>query len=123
MKITLPDDESIRLTGQPGPLTIEAESPEQSYSPFHMLASSLATCVHSVLQSWAHNADLAADDLAIEIRWSFAEGPYRVGRFSIDLSWPSLPDARRAAAERAAHLCTVHQTLVHPPEIETRLTA
>lgn len=123
MKITLLDDEGIRLTGAAGPLTIEAESPEQSYSPFHMLASGLATCVYSVLQSWAHSADLASDDLSIDIRWSFTDDPYRVGSYDVDLRWPSLPEPRRRAAERAAHLCTVHQTLLNPPEIRTRLSA
>lgn len=123
MKITLVDDERIRLAGVAGPLTVEAESPEQSYSPFHMLASGLATCIYSVLQSWAHNADLASDDLSIDVRWSFAENPYRVGRYEVELTWPSLPEPRRGAAERAAHLCTVHQTLLNPPDIQTRLTA
>lgn len=123
MKITLVTDERIRLTGAEGPLTIESESAEQSYSPFHMLASSLATCVFSVLHSWASNAELPVNDLEIEIGWSFVEDPYRVGRFEVELKWPSLPPARAAAAERVAHLCTVHQTLLNPPEIDTRVSA
>lgn len=123
MKIILLSEERIRLEGAAGPLSIEAESPETYYSPFHMLASSLATCVFSVLASWGSNADLSPDDLAIEVGWEFVENPYRVGRFEVELIWPSLPEGRRAAAERAAHLCTVHKTLEHPPEIETRIQA
>lgn len=123
MKITLLDDERIRLDEDGGPLTIEAESPEQSFSPFHMLAASLATCVYSVLHSWAANADLPADDLAVEVGWSFVEDPYRVGSYDVDLLWPSLPQERGAAAGRVAHLCTVHQTLLNPPEISTRVVA
>ena len=44
MKITLLSEDSIRLEPIPGPMTIEAPSAEQSYSPFHMLASGLAYC-------------------------------------------------------------------------------
>lgn len=123
MKITLLSDERIRLEGTAGPLTIEAESAEMSYSPFHMLASGLATCVFSVVASWATNANLPVGDLAVEVGWEFVEDPYRVGRYEVALVWPSLPPQRRAVAERAAHLCTVHKTFEHPPQIETRVIA
>lgn len=123
MKIILLSDERIRLEGTPGPLTIEAESADAYYSPFHMMASGLATCVYSVLGSWGSNAKIPVEDLAMEVGWEFVEDPYRVGRYEVEVIWPSLPEARRAAAERAAHLCTVHKTLEHPPEIETRVRA
>jgi putative redox protein len=117
VKITLLSEESIRLEGTPGPLTIEAESAEQQYSPFHMLASSLAVCTHSVLCSWADHVGFGADDLVIEVSWSFAENPQRVGTINLRYIWPSLPENRKAAAKRAAALCTIHATLTHPPAI------
>ena len=123
MKITLLSDDRIRLDGGAGPMTIEAESAETSYSPFHMLASSLATCTLSVLHAWATNARLPADDLAVEVGWSFVEEPHRVGSMSLDIEWPSLPENRRAAAQRVADLCTVKVTLHHPPEIVTNVNA
>lgn len=123
MKILLVSDEKIRVDGTAGPLTVEAESPEASYSPFHMLASGLATCVISVLHAWAQNAKLSADDLVIEVGWSFVEEPHRVGEYRVELLWPSLPEGRRAAAERAAHLCTVHKTFQQPPVIHTSVRA
>ena len=117
MKITLLSDESIRLEPIAGAMTIEALSPEQSYSPFHMLASSLAYCTWSVLASWASHIEVDADDLVIEVRWSFAEKPHRVGDMGLTYRWPSLPENRRTAAKRAAALCAVHATLTHPPAI------
>jgi uncharacterized OsmC-like protein len=123
VKITLLSDERIRLDGRPGPMTIEAESAEMTYSPFHMLASSLATCTLSVLASWATNAKLPADDLAVEVGWSFAEDPHRVGSMEVDIQWPSLPENRLAAARRVADLCTVKVTLKQPPEVTTEVKA
>ena len=117
MKITLLSEESIRLDGLGGPLTIEAESPEQTYSPFHMLASSLAVCTHSVMMSWASNAKIEADDLAIEVSWSFAEKPHRVGDMKLTFDWPGLPKERVETAKRVAALCTVHATLQHSPTV------
>ena len=117
MKITLLSDDAIRLTPEPGPMTIEAQTAEQTYSPFHMLGSSLAYCTFSVMHSWATHADLPADDLAIEVHWTFAEDPHRVGEMSVLFDWPSLPERRRAAAKRVAEMCTVHATLKHPPRV------
>jgi uncharacterized OsmC-like protein len=117
VKITLLSEEAIRLTPEPGPLTIEAPSAEQAYSPFHMLASSLAMCTFSVMHSWATHADLRADDLTIEVRWAFAEDPQRVGEISLTFDWPSLPERRLAAAKRVAEMCTIHATLKLPPRV------
>lgn len=117
MKITLISDDAIRLTLEPGPMTIEAPSIEQTYSPFHMLASSLATCTFSVMHSWATHADLKSDDLAIEVHWTFAEDPHRVDTMTLTFEWPSLPERRLAAARRVAEMCTVHATLKHPPAV------
>lgn len=65
MRIVLLSDDAIRLEPEPGPLTIEAQQPDQPYSPFHMLASSLAYCTFSVMYSWASQTRQSADDLVI----------------------------------------------------------
>ena len=117
MKIILLSDDAIRLEPASGPLTIEALSAEQSYSPFHMLASALAICTFSVLHAWATHASLDSRDLALEVRWTFAEQPHRVEAMHVSFDWPSLPAKRVAAAERVAEMCTIHTTLRHPPEI------
>jgi uncharacterized OsmC-like protein len=117
VKITLLADDALRLEATDGVMTIEAATPDRSYSPFHMLASALAYCTFSVLHSWATHAKLDAADLAVEVRWAVAEDPHRVGRMDVRLAWPSLPAERRAAAQRAAATCAVHRTLEHPPQI------
>lgn len=117
MKITLLSDDRIRLDGKAGPLSVEADSAEMQYSPFHMMASGLATCTYSVLASWGTHAKLSVDDLAIEVGWMFAEDPHRVGGMDVDVIWPSLPEERRAAAVRAAGLCTIKKTLEMPPPV------
>jgi uncharacterized OsmC-like protein len=117
VKITLLSEDAIRLTADAGPMTIEAQSAEQSYSPFHMLASGLATCAFSVMYSWATHADLPADDLSIEVRWTFADDPHRVAEIALTFDWPSLPERRLAAAKRVAEMCTIHATLKRPPSV------
>jgi uncharacterized OsmC-like protein len=117
MKITLLSEDSIRLEAVPGPMTIEAPTAEQSYSPFHMMASGLAYCTWSVMYAWAENAKLDAMDLVIDVSWKFVEDPHRVGSYDVRFKWPSLPANRLSAAHRVAELCAVHATLQHPPTI------
>ena len=123
MKITLIAEDGIRLEPIPGPMTIEADTTDQLYSPFHMLASGLAFCTYSVLASWASNAKLESDDILIEVRWEFAEDPHRVGSIRMSVEWPSLPPQREKAAERVAEMCAIHATLLHPPTVETTVAA
>jgi uncharacterized OsmC-like protein len=117
VKITLLSEESLRLEGAGGPLTIEAESADQIYSPFHMLASGLAVCTYSILVSWATNAKMSADDLTIDVEWTFAEKPHRVGELHLTFDWPSLPADRTETARRVAALCPIHASFHHAPTI------
>jgi uncharacterized OsmC-like protein len=119
MKITLIAEDGIRLEPLPGPMTIEAESEDQLYSAFHMLGSGLAFCTYSILASWASNAKLHADDIVIDVRWTFAEDPHRIGNIDMTVQWPSLPAARQNAAQRVAHMCAIHATLTHLPALST----
>ena len=123
MKITLLADDAIRLEPVAGPLTIEASSAEMAYSPFHMLGSSLATCIFSVISSWATHAKIPVDDLVIDVRWTFGDEPHRVSDLAVTFDWKSLPPNRLAAARRVAELCTVHATLHHPPHISVEPVA
>src|SRR5262249_40676502 len=119
----LQSDESIRLEPATGQLTIEAESAKQEYSPYQMFASGLAVCTFGVLQSWGSNIGLSADDLVIEISWSFAETPHRVGAIELSYEWPSLPAERVKVAQRVAELCPLHKTLTHLPAVTIRHAA
>lgn len=120
MKIILLSEQSIRLESGDAALTIEAPSRERAYSPFDMLASSLAVCTFSVMSSWATQARLASGELAIEVGWTFAEDPHRVGAMELTFEWPSLSPERLSAAERVATMCSVHATLLRPPPLTIR---
>jgi uncharacterized OsmC-like protein len=123
VRITLLAEDRLRMDARPGPLSVEADSPETQYSPFHMLASGLASCTLSVLVAWGSHAGLPSDDLEVEVGWTFAEDPHRIDRMELTLRWPSLPAARHDAAIRAAGLCTIKKTLEQPPEVVVEVAA
>ena len=121
MKITLLSDDAIRLEATPGMLTVEAPSESQAFSPFHMMAAGLAVCTYSVLGSWASHAKVNSDDRSVDVQWSVAEEPHRVGEYRVTLRWPGLPAARHSVATRVADLCAVKQTFKHPPTVQIEL--
>ena len=123
MKLTLLGEDAIRLEPTEGPMDIEAMRADLNYSPFHMLAGGLAYCTFSVLYSWASQAKINATDLTIDVSWTFAENPHRVGSLDIRFTWPSLPANRLEAAKRVSEMCTIHATLHHPPSITISGTA
>lgn len=123
MKLTLLSDTALRLEPGGTTLTIESLSPDQDFSPFHMMAGALAHCAFSVLFVWAGQAGLTTSDLTLEVAWSFADNPPRVGAYELRFAWPSLPAARFEAAKRVIEACTVHATLRHPPRITVEGTA
>lgn len=117
MKITLTGEESLRIEPTPGQLTIESTSPDQSYSPFHMLGSALGMCTFSVLQSWASNKGIGLDDVKLDVGWTFVEAEHRVDNMKVVLAWPSLSAELWPRALRAASVCGVHKTLTNGIEI------
>jgi uncharacterized OsmC-like protein len=117
MKLTLLSDSAIRLEPAGDSFAVESSLPDLPFSPFHMMAASLAHCSLSVMTVWAENAKLEANDLTLEISWTFADDPYRVDWYDMRFDWPSLPAARLEAAKRVIEACTVHATLQHPPRI------
>jgi uncharacterized OsmC-like protein len=70
-----------------------------------------------VLQSWASNKNISAEDLRIDVSWTFIEGQHRLGTMKVTIAWPSLSAELWPRAIRAANLCGVHNTLTHPPRI------
>jgi uncharacterized OsmC-like protein len=122
MRILLDGEQAIRVLAAGSGLEIESTDPAVSFSPLHMLAASLATCTVAVLATWAMQAGLDFESLEITIDWEYVEDPYRVGRYSLSITWPGLPDARTAAALRVARHCTVEHTLQHPPSIDIEIT-
>lgn len=119
MRITVEGETALVVTAAGEGLEIEEEGGH--FGPLEMLAASLATCTVAVLASWGGNVGLEPDDLTVRLEWEYADDPYRVGRYDLQVRWPSVPEERRARARRVVEACTVHHTLTHPPEMEVRI--
>lgn len=114
------EDLDISDFNQPG-INIESNDPEAHYSALQMFATSLALCTYSVLASYAEQIDVKADKLAVHMQWRYAEQPFRIDHIEMEIDWPELPESRLQAAQRAAAMCTLHNTLAQPPDVITQV--
>lgn len=123
MNILLHDESDLTLSrlDEPG-FDIEVDPDVHAhFSALPMFATSLGLCTASVLSTYGERFDAPVDDLTVRVSWEYAEDPYRVDDIDMAIEWPSLPDSRHEAARRAAEKCTIHNTLHHPPDLETRI--
>jgi putative redox protein len=87
-----------------------------------LLMASLGSCIASVLVLYGQHHGLALEGLKVELDWTMAERPHRIDEIHTRVYLPAaVPDAQRPVLERVAHACLIHNTLLHPPKLETVL--
>ena len=119
MLLYIVEDEHIRLeiNGDEG-LEIHGEP----FGPLQMLATSLALCTASTMHDYAVTAQFHLHEFAIDVRWDYAEQPYRIGHIQMAVEvGPDIPPSRQNALLRSAKHCTVHNTLMHHTSVTTTL--
>jgi uncharacterized OsmC-like protein len=93
-------------------------------TPVECLAVSLGSCVAYFAARFAQRHGLPIQDLRVNTDWDYAEQPHRVGRFDVRISFRGTLDAAmRDRLQRVVEGCTVHHTLMHPPQIRVGFSA
>ena len=118
MQLVIVDDGHLRLHIDAASQALAVDG--DVFNPLQMLAASLALCTAAAIRTYVATARLALTDFSIDLRWSYAQQPYRIERYAMEIQIPpTIPAARLRAIQRAADACTVHNTLLHPPTIDT----
>jgi len=93
-------------------------------TPPEFLLASLGSCAAFYAAQYLRARSLPAEGLQVRVSADKAAGPARLAAFRIELRVPGLADEKhRAGVLRAAKSCLIHNTLLHPPTIETTLNA
>ena len=110
MRIVLEQEKQLRLEMDGDAFEIASDG--AAISPYLLLAASLASCTALAVASWAGEAGVGTDQLAITVSWELApDRPKRVLRVEQTLHWPGLPESRLPTVERLAELCPIDATL------------
>ena len=92
-----------------------------SFSPTDLTATSLATCVVTVMAIAARDHDIPFDGASFRIEKHMASGPRRIARLPLTITMPPGLDAdQRKTLERAGLNCPIHHSL--HPDIEADVT-
>jgi uncharacterized OsmC-like protein len=92
-------------------------------TPTQLFVASLAMCVGVYVLVFAKRHDLPVEGMKIESDYQMAKDPYRVGAIQVKVIMPqAVSDAHRAALQRAAEGCVVHNAFHHPPDTTITVT-
>jgi uncharacterized OsmC-like protein len=100
-------------------LRVEGTQGVREPGALQLFAVAFAQCTFAVLAGYAHRINADSRDLRFRLRWRYEEKPLRIGAIEMDIQWPGLPESRLDAAQRAAAMCTLHNTLKDSVDIET----
>lgn len=95
---------------------------DRGMSPPEFLLVSLGTCAGYYALQYLKTRSLPVDGLTVRVEATKALNPARLGSFRIEVQIPELEERHREGVLRAVKSCLVHNTLLHPPQIETVLT-
>lgn len=92
-------------------------------TPTELFVGSLASCVAFYARRFLARHDLPTDGLGVTAQFAMATQPSRVGEISIAIRIPEgVPEERKEALLAVASHCTVHNSLMAPPQIRIEAT-
>ena len=93
-------------------------------TPTELFIASLASCVAFYARRFAARHGIPTEGLAVTAEFSMASHPARVGEITLQLHVPvELSPEQQAALLAVISHCTVHSTLMQPPEVRLALAA
>ena len=91
-------------------------------TPTELFVASLASCVAFYARRYLARHDLPTTGLRVTGAYDMAQRPSRIGSISLDITLPEgVPDDQRARLLAVASHCTVHNSLITPPQVAVAL--
>jgi putative redox protein len=100
---------------------VGAGGSDSAPTPTETFVASLASCVAFYVRRFLTRHGLPTEGLEVEARFTMSSKPARVGEILV-LVHAEVPDDQRAALLAVASHCTVHNSLVRPPEVQVALS-
>ena len=92
---------------------------DEGMTPPELLLASMGTCAGYYAVQYLNTHKLATPGLSIRVTAGKASGPARLSQIRVSVAYPGSLDGRdREGLALAVRKCVIHNTLLHPPEIE-----
>ena len=105
------------FTDQP----VEDGGDDTAPTPTEIFVAGLGACVAFYAERFLRRHGLRAEGLRVATTYAWAENPHRVGAIELAVDAPGLTEEKRVAFSKVIEHCTVHNTLLNPPEVTLRL--
>jgi putative redox protein len=100
---------------------LENSGTDAGMSPPEFLLASLGTCAGYYAAQYLRTRSLPTEGLEVRVSAEKATAPARLASFRIEITTPNLDERHKEGVTRAVKACLIHNTLLHPPVIETVL--
>jgi putative redox protein len=102
---------------------VESGGADTAPTPTELFVASLATCVAFYAGRYLTRHGYRRDGLAVSVEYEMAaDRPARVASVRVRVKAPAdLPTPQWSALRAVASHCTVHNSLIHPPEVSVTL--
>jgi putative redox protein len=95
---------------------------DEGMTPPELLLASLGSCAGYYAAQYLRKQKLATEGTLVRVTAEKAVDPPRLGAFRIALEVPvELSDEHREGLQQAVQHCSIHNTLLHPPQISIEI--
>jgi uncharacterized OsmC-like protein len=102
---------------------VEAGGYDEGVTPPEFFLASLGTCAGYYAVQYLKARNLPTEGLQIRTAAGKEKAPARLDHFAIDVQYPAaLTEKDREGVLASVHKCLIHNTLLHPPEINVNVT-
>ena len=97
---------------------------DEGMTPPELMLASLGSCAAFYAAQYLRKHKLAEEGTSVRVTAEKLKDPARLGEFHIEVESPvELSEKHRQGVQEAVHHCLIHNTLLHPPKIESRVEA
>jgi putative redox protein len=97
---------------------------DEGMTPPELLLASLGSCAAYYAVDYLNRNKLSSEGTTVSVTAEKVKGPFRLDNFKVEVDVPGeLDDNNLKGVEEAVHRCLIHNTLLHPPQIEVEIKA
>lgn len=102
----------------------ENQGYDEGMTPPELLLASLGSCAAYYAVDYLNRNKLSSEGTKVRVTAEKVKGPFRLDNFKIEVDVAGeLDDRHMKGVEEAVHRCLIHNTLLHPPQIEVEIKA
>jgi putative redox protein len=103
---------------------VENRGYDEGMTPPELLLASLGSCAAYYAVDYLNRNKLSSEGTKVRVTAEKVKGPSRLDEFKVEVDvHGELNDEHLKGVEDAVHRCLIHNTLLHPPQIEVEIKA